>query len=254
MRLAKKLERLGPGVFALVVALMVWVALAVVSHGVDRPPVISTIEVRPPSVARDATATVHVTATDPDGSRLRYEYKADFGTIDADRAHPENALYKPGAKGPIAARIEVKVTDARELSTTRAQIVTIEGSAEAAPPTPEPAPDKATEEGEDSFRSPPLPPSPGPEAPKDNLPPILKGGGRFYEIGSSKVVLEATGMDPNGDRISFSWNFGDCLTSQDVEVYKAQVQLRDGCARGLATLTWIDVHGAQASAEWRIQR
>jgi hypothetical protein len=82
----------------------------------------------------------------------------------------------------------------------------------------------------------------------------LNGGGAFYQTGDRSITLEGTGSDPDGDKISFAWNFGPCLTSTNVEIYHAEVRLLPSCAAGRVTLTWTDEHGGTATAEWTLQR
>jgi hypothetical protein len=216
--------------------------LTIVSHGVDRPPVILKLDVQPPRVPRDSTAILTVSATDPDGTALVYEYKAESGNLVADAKQPDKAHYLPAARGSIADRITVTVKDASGLLSTGSQVVTIEGAVAPAEPG-------SAIPGGNVLA--------GAEVPKvGNRPPILNGGGRFYDIGENDMAIEATGMDPDGDVVTFKWDFGNCLLSENVEVYRAEVRLKPEptCKQGTAILTWTDTHSASASAEWTISR
>jgi hypothetical protein len=246
IRLGREFERLAPGIVALATSVVVGVLIVAVSHGVDRPPIIGAIDVKPPQVPRNKTADVTVTASDPDGTPLKYDYSAESGTLKRDAGRAEHAVYAPAAVGSIADRVTVRVTDAGGLQTTRSIIVTVEGAVVAPEPPPAAVGDPAvTEESE----PPPPPPPSGP-----NNAPVLNGGGTQYKVGDDPRILEATGMDPDGHQISFQWEFGTCLISATAEVAKAEVKLRPGCASGTATLTWTDEIGATAAAEWTLHR
>lgn len=256
IRLSRDFEPFIPGAVAVGIAVLIGATIGVVSHGVNRPPVITRIRVDPPAVAPGKAATVHVEAQDPDGERLAYSFAAESGRVQvADASRPE-ARYMPAERSTIVDRITVTVTDTHGYKATGSQIVTIEGAVTGAAggasagPAPEPQASLA-----------PPPPGDASSVPNaaGNRPPVLNGGRAFYDAGDKPVRLEATGSDPDGDRISFSWDFGHenggpCLLSSNVEVYHAEVRLRPGCDKGTATLKWTDEHGAAATAQWDIQR
>jgi Bacterial Ig domain len=210
---------------------VVWVLVAIVSYGVDRPPVINKIQVDPPRVALGSFAAVKIQAEDPDGGRLTYECVAESGRCQVADARKPEARYSPGTGGSGVDRITVTVTDPHGLVSTGSQFVIIEGAV-------------ASAEGGDVAKS------------QVNHPPILKGGGGpLYPNGDNPIRLEATGSDPDGDNIDFKWDFGSCLVSApNPQLYRAEVRLSPGCESGSATLTWTDAHGATASAEWTIHR
>jgi hypothetical protein len=231
IRLGRDFERLGPGIVAVGVTTVVWVLLAVVSHGVDRPPVIRKIEVQPARVPRGGTAVVGVDAVDADGGRLKYEYSAETGSF---KAAPDKstATYTPAERGSVADRITVRVSDRAGNVATASQVVTIEG---AAAPAGSAAPSPATPSAE-------------------NHAPILNGGGTFYQVADRPMTLEATGSDPDGDEITPHWDFEPCLVGNNVEKHRAEVNLKPECKVGTAVLTWTDARGASSKAEWTLQR
>jgi hypothetical protein len=226
IRFNRDLERLWPALVALATAVAFWSLLAALSHGVDRPPVINKIQVEPAAVPRGSTAVVRIQAMDPDGGRLTYDCAAESGRcVVADKSKPE-AAYSPAERESIVDRVTVTVTDRGALLSTGSQIVTIEGAV-AAPP----------------------------QASGTNHPPVLNGGGGpLSPDGDKPLVLEATGSDPDGDNVTFNWEFGSCLVSANAAVSRAEVHLRPGCDSGNALLTWTDAHGATATAEWTIHR
>lgn len=230
IRFGRDFERLGPGLIGLATAFLFWLLILGVSHGVDRPPVIRDIKVQPPRVVRGATALVRAEAEDPDGRPLQYEFAAESGKLEP-KGPTGNATskYSPAAVGSIADRITVSVTDAAGLKSALSKVVTIEAAE---------APAEAT----------PAAPATG------NHAPILNGGGTFYQTGGRMITLEATGSDPDGDKISFAWDFGTCLGSANIEISHADAKLLPACQTGKAVLTWTDEHGASATAEWTLQR
>jgi hypothetical protein len=216
---------------AAAIAVAFWVLLALMSHGIDRPPVITQIQVVPPEVPLGAAATVRLQAADPDGGRLTYECTADKGRCTvADKNKPE-ATYSPDERAAVGDKVTltVTVTDRRAQTSTGTQLTMI---AEAAPA---PAASPATPAG-------------------TNRPPTLTGGGPLRQEGDNPVVLEVTGSDPDGDEVTFNWELGPCLLSASAERARAEVRLGPGCDSGKAVLTWTDAHGATANTEWEIQR
>lgn len=231
IRLGRDFERLGPGLIAVVVTTTVWVLLAVVSHGVERPPVIRKIDVQPARVPRGSTAVVGVDAIDADGGRMKYEFSAETGSF---KGAPDKstATYTPAERGSVADRITVRVTDAAGNAATASQVVTVES---AAAPAGSPEPSPATPSAE-------------------NHQPILNGGGTFYQVADRAMTLEATGSDPDGDEITPHWDFEPCLVGNNVQTHRAEVNLKPGCKVGTAVLTWTDARGLSSKAEWTLQR
>src|SRR6187455_3228759 len=105
--------RVASSLAALAAVIALAALLAYVSTTVNRPPVIVACEAAPAHLAREASATVRVSATDPDGGALRYEFAADTGRLDVDPARPTEARYTPAAAGAASDRVTVTVTDAR---------------------------------------------------------------------------------------------------------------------------------------------
>jgi hypothetical protein len=262
-------DRLLAGGIAMVVAVGLGVVLWLVGRGVNRPPVIARVEAQPAVVARGATATLRVTAEDPDADPLDYQYQADFGKVVASPGQPQVAQYSPAAESPIAVRVNVTVTDARGLASTASTLVTIEGGPSPAPtdePTPEP-----TEAGPVPVITPlptrtpkPTRTPPPTAAPviaaataataRVNRPPVLQEGSTISELGANPIVLVATGHEPDGDPVTFSWDFGPCLDGQNPTQFEAEVKLIGECSYAVATLTWTDPQGATAQAQWTINR
>jgi len=134
-QLGKDAERLGPALVAVASAIALGGVLLAVHRGVNRPPAISAIEVKPGHVARGATAIVYVTADDPDGDALTYAYSADSGRMTIT-ARIGAAQYAPGEAADD--RVTVTVTDARGLATHVTTVVTIGEAPTPAPTAPPP--------------------------------------------------------------------------------------------------------------------
>jgi hypothetical protein len=263
-------ERLLTGAVAIGAAVALAIVLALVGRSVNRPPVVAAIEAKPAVVARDGTALLHVRAEDPDADALQYEFKAESGTVVAEAGRPHDAKYSPAAKGPVADRVSVTVTDARGLATTASTGITIEGLPAEPTPTPEPtlpptpAPTVATPKPLAMPRAIPTalprtptrpPTTPAPVVPQRvNRPPILHEGTTISELGENPIVLVATGSEPDGEPVTFSWDFGPCLQGQNPSQFEAEVKLIGECSYAVASLTWTDPQGASATAQWTLNR
>jgi hypothetical protein len=243
------------------------VALAVVARSVNRPPVFNSVEAGPQPVARGGSATVSVNVQDPDGEPFKLDYKVDVGTIVPAADHPHRARYTaPAEASPLAAHVTVTATDERAMHTTTTIAIAVEGVPATPAPTPEPtlAPIGAATVAPrptatpKPTRSPPPPTAPPPptSAPpqRQNRPPILQEGTSISELGENPIVLVATGNEPDGEPITFSWDFGPCLESKNVTQFEAEVKLIGECSYAVATLTWSDPQGATATAQWQINR
>lgn len=264
----KDAASLWPAGVALAVTVALAVLLVFLSRSVNRPPVIVEIEVQPPTVAAGASASVRVTAEDPDGDSMRFEYKAETGQIAANSTHTSVARYSPAANGPIADRITVTVTDARGLSSSMQSAIAIQAGQPAAtlPPTPAeassppipPAPPAETTTPSPAPPSPvkaiparTLPPAP---TPKQNRPPVLDGGFTVNGIGNSTVRLMATGHDPDDDPITYEWELGGCFEIVTQTQHEAEVKFAEGCTGGDVELRWTDSHEASATTKWSIRQ
>jgi hypothetical protein len=267
-------DRLMAGGIAIAIAIALAVVLAFVARGVNRPPVIAKVEPQPAVIARDGSTTVRVAAEDPDADKLKYEYKADFGKIEALAGQPGQARYAPAPDGPKAVRVDVTVTDARGLTSKASTLITVEGDPAPAPteePTPQPTDEPAPmalitplpTKTPKPTRTPPPPPTSAPvvaagvatPAPQRvNRPPVLQEGSTISELGANPIVLVATGHEPDGEPITFSWDPGPCLEIQNPTQFEAEVKLIGECSYAVATLTWTDPQGASAQAQWTINR
>jgi hypothetical protein len=230
--LNRNLETLSPALAALAMAVAFWVLLAFLSHGVDRPPVISQIQVDPPRVPLGGNAAVHFHAADPDGGRLTYECAVDAGACTVPDKNKPEATYVPAEHAAAGDRVTLTltVTDPGGLTSTGTQPVIIDAAPKAAPPAEAPA-----------------------EAPTGGNHPLALSGGKDLRVeGDNPVVLEATGGGPEGQDLKFDWEFGSCLLSANAGRTHAEVRLRPGCEAGKAILKWTDAHDATATTEWEI--
>ena len=267
MGLRKDVERLWPAVAALVAAGGLGVGLYVVGRGVNRPPIITAIEVEPRVVPPAGSARVRVAAEDPDGDALSFAFRAQYGQAEPAGPSPaREAQYRPRPEGPIADRLTVTVTDARGLASVAEQAITIVGGGPVPTPTP------VAEVETPALPPPEVPPSTLP-APAVTLPPpaaasvaprpsprvfnrapVLEGGTNFLDVEGGMVGLAATGHDPDGDAVTHKWEFGSCLVVASQTKETADVKLADGCDSANVTLTWTDIHGAAARTEWNLLR
>jgi hypothetical protein len=261
-------HRLLTGAAAIAVAVALAIVLFLVARSVNRPPVIVRVDTQPATVTRDGAASIKVRAEDPDADRLAYEYKADYGRVVAEAGRPYEARYAPSAEGPIHDLVTVTVTDARGLASTVSTLITIEGP----PPTPEPTEEPTPEPTEmpaatwtpfptktpKPTRTPltpkPVTPTPTPGAPRENHPPVLQEGSTISELGTNPIVLVATGHEPDGEPVTFSWDPGPCLQLNNPTQFEAEVKLIGQCTYAVAILTWTDPHGETASCQWTIHR
>jgi hypothetical protein len=268
MTLGPGQQRLLMGAGAIVVAVAFGVGLYFLKGSVNRPPVVEKVEAQPAQVKRGESATLTVTAYDPDADALTFTYKADTGKVTADAKDGRRASYRPAERGPIADPVTVTVTDARGLISTASVSLTIEGdpAPEAtAAPTEEPtaAPESDVEVPPPTpartappTRPPTAPPTPPPATPMPppNRAPILQEGSDIPNLGKDPIVLVASGSEPDNEPITFNWDFGACLASKNVSQFEAEVRLIGECTYGVATLTWTDPHGASATCQWTIHR
>jgi hypothetical protein len=74
------------------------------------------------------------------------------------------------------------------------------------------------------------------------------------EVEDSIVGVEARGWDPDGDPITFTWDFGPCATPEQQEQNRADVRLKPECAAATVVLTWTDPYGGSAQTVWTITR
>ena len=75
------------------------------------------------------------------------------------------------------------------------------------------------------------------------------------EVEGASVGLEAQGVDPDGDKTTFRWDFGVCAVADTAATAtQANVRLIPGCDSAVITLTWTDTHGASGSTEWNLTR
>jgi hypothetical protein len=254
-------------------ALLVTIALAAllmyVSRSVNRPPAITKVDVQPAIVAAGGTATLRVTAEDPDGDALRFEYKAGTGRITTDASRPNEARYSPAESTSIADRVTVTVTDAHGLSASASSAVGIEAAGPPGAAIPEaeptPVPPTATAAVPIAETPPPLPataaptpartlaPAPAP-APQENRPPVLDGGYKAARVGNNSIRLVATGHDPDNDPIEHEWDLSGCFEFVSQTPHEAEVKFAEGCTGGNVTLTWKDPHGLYASTTWTISK
>jgi hypothetical protein len=270
LRLPRDAERLWPGVLALAVALLFGALLFFLARGVNRPPMLAGVEVEPPKVPRGGSAAIRVHAQDPDGDAMVFAYSAESGRVEADAARPGEARYSPGVGGASADRLTVTVTDARGLTSARSVALTIEAPGAITPtpvPVPEAAPTAAPEASEEPAPMPEEPPLPIPTAapplatpvrPRPravgNRAPVVLGGTNLGEVEGGVVGLAASGLDPDADAVTFKWDFGPCVRTENVGQFQADVTLLETCDSANIVLTWTDVHGASASTEWNITR
>jgi hypothetical protein len=259
-------DRFLTGLVALSIAAALAAALAFVSHSVNRPPVITSATAQPQPVPRGGASLVDVTAHDPDGDALVFEFKADTGALAPEAGRPMQARYSPAETGPIADRVTITVSDARGMHTTTTIAISIEGGPAAPPPTPEPTlapvasftqPPPPTATPKPTRAAPPptaIPPPTSAPTERPNRPPVLQEGTTIGELGDNPIVLVATGNEPDGEPITFSWDFGPCLESKNVTQFEAEVKLIGECSYAVPTLTWSDPQGATATAQWQIHR
>jgi hypothetical protein len=262
--LAAGARLLAPGAAiaaALTFAAVLWTA----ARGVNRPPVVTAVIVNPRIVAAGSTAMVRVIADDPDGDRLQFAFEASAGQIEVpDGARPNEARYTAAAAPSPAPRIVVKITDRRDLTTTASVVLMMASGVPTPTPTPEPeveaapAPPSPTATALPSGPAPTAPPAstptPHPAIKSSNQAPNLDGGVFIGEVEDSVVGLEATGWDPDGDPITFAWDFGPCATAEQHEQKRADIHLRPECNAATVMLTWTDSHGASVSTVWTITR
>jgi hypothetical protein len=268
--IGRNAERLWPPLLALAAALLLGLALRLVSASVNRPPVIVSADLSPASVPRDGGAQLRVVAQDPDGEALAYGYSADYGRVVAGDA-PGEARFSPAPSGPIVDRITVTATDRRGLTAVRAVAVTIEATpapaeAPAAADATDVPPPVIAAESPATMRPtrPPVVATAAPSAPPTparsgssvgNRAPIVMGGANLPEVEGASVGLEAQGSDPDGDTTTFRWDYGPCATVDEPgTATHANVRLLPGCDAATIVLTWTDTHGASATTEWNLSR
>jgi Bacterial Ig domain len=266
--------RVLAGGIAIGLAIALAVVLELVANGANRPPVIAKVEAQPAVVARGATATLRVHAEDPDADPLQYEFKAELGKVVVSPGRPQEAQYSPAAEGSTVDRVSVTVRDARGLATTTAILMTIEGGMTPEPTeerTPEPTeapptavvtplptgtrlPTRTPAPASTPIPTTALPVADATAAPGVNRPPILHGGTTINQLGENPVRLVVTGNEPDGEPVTFSWDFGECLHGQNLTQFEAEVYLVKECNYAVVTLTWTDPEGASAQTQWNINR
>jgi hypothetical protein len=155
-------------------------------QGPNLNPSIQRVTVDPATVPWGGTATISVTATDPEGQRLAYRYVVAQGAITPDPANPARATYAHnGQTRPD--RIEVTVTDERNGSAQMASDLEI-----SAPPPPPPA-----------GPPPGTPPPQGPPPPTTAAPPTVSvsvSPGSCHPPCEVLFTADATGAD------SYEWS------------------------------------------------
>jgi hypothetical protein len=259
----------APGA-AIAVTFALAAVLLYVSRSVNRPPAITKVDVQPAIVAAGGTATLRVTAEDPDGDALRFEYTAGTGRITTEPSRPNEARYSPSESSSITDRVTITVTDAHGLSSSAQSAVGIEAAAAApaaaAPevePTPAAVADIAAVLPAETKAPPPMstavptavhaPQTPAP-TPQENRPPVLDGGYRAERVGRNPIRLVATGHDPDNDPIEHDWDMSGCFEIVSQTAHEAEIKFADGCTGGNVTLTWKDPHGLYASTTWTISQ
>jgi hypothetical protein len=153
-------------------------------QGPNLNPTIQRVVLDPATVPWGGTATITVTATDPEGQRLTYRYLVTQGTVTPDGANPARATYSHNGQARPD-RIEVTVTDERNGTAQMATDIEI-----AAPPPPPPP------------STPPSPPPPqGP--PPSTAPPTVSvsvAPGSCHPPCMVTFTAAATGAD------SYEWS------------------------------------------------
>jgi hypothetical protein len=270
--------RLWPPLAALGVAVALAVLLASVARAVNRPPVILGWEARPAHVARTEAAELRVSASDPDGDALRFEYRAERGRIAVDPAHADRARYTPPRDGAVADRVTVVCVDTRGQRATATTAITTDPIAAAAAPSAvlteaPPAPTLVAAATARPSPSPPPPPNAAPTAPPTAAPtpapsrapaapavavgpnhaPVLDKGTTITGIGTRSVLLVANGYDPDGDPIEYEWDTKGCFDVISQSQTTAEVKL-GYCGDSAIRLTWKDPKGLTAFAEWTISK
>jgi cytochrome c len=87
-----------------------------------------------------------------------------------------------------------------------------------------------------------------------NQPPILTGGTTLDGVEGAVAGLTAEGNDPDGDPVTYKWDWGECAIAESWERNTADVRLKDGCVSATVVLTWTDSKGASTSTEWYLSR
>lgn len=221
----------------------------------NKAPQIQGITVDPPAVLPGASAMITVTASDPDGDRLLYAFRATNGTFSIpDANQPARAEYRNN--GVVGAdTITVTVRDSKNASTSSSANIAIDrptsgGTPSPNPnPTPSPSPDPTPSPGPKPNPTPGPTPTPTPAptpTPSANRPPTVSVADASCHPRPSQpctATLVAAGSDPDGDPISLAWS--GCANG---------VASTSGCSVsslgsvGVATVTVADGKGGNATA------
>lgn len=196
----------------------------------NKAPQIQGITVDPPSVLPGATAMITVTASDPDGDRLLYAFRATNGTFSLpDANQPARAEYRNN--GVVGAdTITVTVSDSKNATTSSNANISIDQPTSGGTPTPNPnptpSPNPTPTPGPAPNPTPASTPTPVPTpTPSANRPPTVSVAEASCHPRPSQpctATLVAAGSDPDGDPISHMWS---------------------GCANGLASTSSCSVSG-----------
>lgn len=158
-----------------------------VETSADRPPSVETMTASPPQVEAGGTSTVEVSASDPDGDELSYEWTVPSGwSVDGSGASVDvTAPDKDGA----TATVEVEVSDGNGNATTARVVVTT--TANDGPRVR-------------SFTADP--------------PQVERGG---------TIQVEVDAFDSDGDPLSYRWSVGGTNWSLNTTGPKADVTAPD---------------------------
>jgi hypothetical protein len=207
---------------------------------VNRIPAVTNIVATPAIVDPGAAGVVVVTAADPDGDALTYEYSSDHGAVPGG-TQGSTVPYTAGPERIQFDTVRVTVRDSRGGVVTSAISIGISpnappigvnpfprpGDATSPSPAPQPTPrpdPSSTPEPNPSPKPTPSPtPSPMPTptptpmptptpTPAPNRPPTIDsitgdGGSCHPAAGQAcSVALTANASDPDGDPLSYSWS------------------------------------------------
>lgn len=182
--------------------------------GANRAPQIAAVVVDPSRVEAGGTANVTVTAQDPDGDELTFQFLAENGTV-ASMA-PSRALYKNSGNGQTSDRIRVRAADRFGAVAESVQSLEVLPPPRPKPspgqtptPNPGPTPGPTPGPGPTPNPSPTLPPPSPPTS--QNRPPTVSASadaGQCHPRPGAPcgITVRASGTDPDGDALSYSWS------------------------------------------------